>query len=155
MTKRKKIFILLTMVIVLGVAAYLNIILLNGNDPTDPVPASYFADYEVYRTGQRAQEFSYLDEVLALPGDEYADARQAAAMQKLRLVEVMETEMLLESRLKAKGYNEVIASVSYDSNNIVITIGKSEITREDTAKIYNVIYTALTVEPDTVVIQRM
>lgn len=155
MTKRKKIFVLLTMVIVLGVAAYLNIILLSGQDEKDAVPTSYFADYEVYRAGQRAQEFFNLEEVMALAGDEYEQARQAAAMMKLRLVEIMETEMLLESRLKAKGYNEVIVSVAYESDNIVITIGKSEITREDTAVIYNVVYTALSEEPDTIIIQRM
>ena len=74
-----------------------------------------------------------------MEGAEFADARQTAVNQKLKLVEIMEKELLLESLLKAKGYEDVIVSVGLTNDNINVVVKAEEITREDTAKIYNTI----------------
>ena len=51
----------------------------------------------------------------------------------------MEKELLLESLLKAKGYEDVIVSVGLTNDNINVVVKADEITREDTAKIYSTI----------------
>ena len=74
-----------------------------------------------------------------MEGEEFVDARQTAVNQKLKLVEIMEKELLLESLLKAKGYEDVIVSVGLTNDNINVVVKADEITREDTAKIYSTI----------------
>ncbi|MBE5748211.1 MAG: SpoIIIAH-like family protein [Clostridiales bacterium] len=141
MSKRKKVLILSIMVLVLAVAVVLNFTLL-GEEQTDDAStatASFFTTYRETRQSERNQEILYLDSVIAMEGEEFVDARQTAVNQKLKLVEIMEKELLLESLLKAKGYEDVIVSVGLTNDNINVVVKADEITREDTAKIYSTI----------------
>ena len=141
MSKRKKVLVLSIMVLVLAVAVVLNFTLL-GEEQTDDAStatASFFTTYRETRQSERNQEILYLDSVIAMEGEEFADARQTAVNQKLKLVEIMEKELLLESLLKAKGYEDVIVSVGLTNDNINVVVKADEITREDTAKIYSTI----------------
>lgn len=141
MSKRKKVFVLSIMVLVLAVAVVLNFTLL-GEEKTDDAStatASFFSTYRETRQSERNQEILYLDSVIAMEGEEFVDARQTAVNQKLKLVEIMEKELLLESLLKAKGYEDVIVSVGLANDNINVVVKADEITREDTAKIYSTI----------------
>ena len=85
-----------------------------------------------------------------MEGDEYATARANAAEQKQKLVNAMETELLLETLLKAQGFDDVLVSIGTGTDNVNVIIGKSELTREDTARIYNIITTETSVTPDYV-----
>ncbi|MBR2372415.1 MAG: SpoIIIAH-like family protein [Clostridia bacterium] len=141
MSKRKKVLVLSIMVLVLAVAVVLNFTLL-GEEQTDDAStatASFFTTYRETRQSERNQEILYLDSVIAMEGEEFVDARQTAVNQKLKLVEIMEKELLLESLLKAKGYEDVIVSVGLTNDNINVVVKADEITREDTAKIYSTI----------------
>ena len=141
MSKRKKVLVLSIMVLVLTVAVVLNFTLL-GEEQTDDAStatASFFTTYRETRQSERNQEILYLDSVIAMEGEEFVDARQTAVNQKLKLVEIMEKELLLESLLKAKGYEDVIVSVGLTNDNINVVVKADEITREDTAKIYSTI----------------
>ena len=142
MSKRKKVLVLSIMVLVLAVAVVLNFTLLGDMQQTDDAStatASFFTTYRETRQSERNQEVLYLDSVIAMEGEEFADARQTAVEQKLKLVEIMEKELLLESLLKAKGYEDVIVSVGLTNDNINVVVKADEITREDTAKIYSTI----------------
>ncbi len=142
MSKRKKVLVLSIMVLVLAVAVVLNFTLLGDTQQADDAStatASFFATYRETRQSERNQEVLYLDSVIAMEGAEFADARQTAVNQKLKLVEIMEKELLLESLLKAKGYEDVIVSVGLTNDNINVVVKAEEITREDTAKIYSTI----------------
>jgi len=141
MSKKKKVLVLSIMVLVLAVAVVLNFTLLGEQnlDNASATSASFFATYRETRQSERNQEILYLDSVIAMEGEEFADARQTAINQKLKLVEVMEKELLLESLLKAKGYEDVIVSVGLTNDNINVVIKADEITREDTAQIYSTI----------------
>ena len=141
MSKRKKVLVLSIMVLVLAVAVVLNFTLLGEEQTEDAstATASFFTTYRETRQSERNQEILYLDSVIAMEGEEFVDARQTAVNQKLKLVEIMEKELLLESLLKAKGYEDVIVSVGLTNDNINVVVKADEITREDTAKIYSTI----------------
>lgn len=141
MSKRKKVLVLSIMALVLAVAVVLNFTLLGEEqlDDASTATASFFTTYRETRQSERNQEILYLDSVIAMEGEEFVDARQTAVNQKLKLVEIMEKELLLESLLKAKGYEDVIVSVGLTNDNINVVVKADEITREDTAKIYSTI----------------
>lgn len=155
MTKTKKIIIAVSMLLVLAVAAYLNFALLD-NDKTattdgDAVATStFFTTYRSNWDEMRAEEINNLNEIIAVEGDEYAEARANATAQKQKIIELMETEMLLESLLKAKGYDDLVVTIGVDSNNVNVIAAKESLTLQDTAIIYNTIVEELNVSPDYV-----
>ena len=155
MTKTKKIIIAVSMLLVLAVAAYLNFALLD-NDKTatadgDAVATStFFTTYRSNWDEMRAEEINNLNEIIAVEGDEYAEARANATAQKQIIIELMETEMLLESLLKAKGYDDLVVTIGVDSNNVNVIAAKESLTLQDTAIIYNTIVEELDVSPDYV-----
>ena len=155
MTKTKKIIIAVSMLLVLAVAAYLNFALLD-NDKTatadgDAVATStFFTTYRSNWDEMRAEEINNLNEIIAVEGDEYAEARANATAQKQKIIELMETEMLLESLLKDKGYDDLVVTIGEDSNNVNVIAAKESLTLQDTAIIYNTIVEELDVSPDYV-----
>ena len=157
MSKRKKIFILSIMVLVLGIAAVLNFVLLNNDADedaggVDAAAQGFFTAYRTIRQEERNEEVLYLDSIIGLADEEFTAARVAAAEQKLKLVEVMETELLLEQLLRARGYGDAIVSMSVLNDSISVIIKGEEVTRSDTAIIYSVIKAETGAVPQAVTI---
>ena len=155
MSKGKKIALMVSMVLVLVVAAVLNVTLLSkssGQASTgdDVVQTSFFASSRLDRQTTRNYEIAELNQILAMEGDEYAEARQNALIKKQQIVDAMETEMLLETLLKAQGFDEVLVTVNASMDNISVIVDKDELTRQDTVKIYNIIATEVAIEPEYV-----
>ena len=154
MSKGKKIALIVSMVAVLIVAAVLNVPVLatKNSDPThgDAVQTSFFASSRLDRQTTRDYEIAELNQILAMEGDEYAEARQNALAKKQQIVDAMETEMLLETLLKAQGFNDVLVTVNASLDNVSVIVDKDELTRQDTVKIYNIIATEVAIEPDYV-----
>ena len=67
MKKRTKIIILSAMVLLLGVTAYLNVVLNSSINNSDPVveTSSYFQTYRSDRESMRDQEMLYYDAIIA------------------------------------------------------------------------------------------
>lgn len=153
MSKGKKIALIVSMVAVLVVAAVLNVTLLTNrnSDPSgDAVQTSFFATSRLDRQTTRDYEIAELNAILAMEGDEYAEARQNALIQKQQIVNAMETEMLLETLLKAQGFEDVLVTVNAGLDNISVIVDKDELTRDDTVRIYNIIATEAAIEPEYV-----
>lgn len=157
MTKGKKIILAVSMLLVLAVAAYLNFALLGtsqdnpDDDSNDLVSAStFFTTYRENWDEMRREEIANLDSIIAVEGDEYAEARANATVQKQKIVELMETELLIESLLRAKGYNDFVVTIGVDSQNVNVIASKENLTLQDTAIIYNTIVEELGVSPDYV-----
>ncbi|MCH5156941.1 MAG: SpoIIIAH-like family protein [Clostridiales bacterium] len=154
MSKGKKIALIVSMVAVLVVAAVLNVTLLStkNNKPTDAdaVQTSFFASSRLDRQTTRDYEIAELNQILAMEGDEYAEARQNALAKKQQIVDAMETEMLLETLLKAQGFADVLVTVNASMDNISVIVDSDELTRQDTVKIYNIIATEVAIDPDYV-----
>ena len=156
MSKGKKIVLAVFMLAVLAVAAYLNFAFLDlgntsGDSGEDLVSAStFFTNYRANWEEMRREEIQNLDAIIAVEGDEYSEARANAISQKQKIVELMETELLLESLLKAKGYSDFVVTIGVDSQNVNVIAAKESLTLQDTAIIYNTIVEELGVSPDYV-----
>lgn len=156
MTKGKKIILAVSMLLVLAVAAYLNFAFIdneqtNDNSNDDLVSAStFFTTYRSNWEEMRREEIENLNSIIAVEGDEYSEARANATAQKQKIIELMETELLLESLLRAKGYTDFVVTIGIDSQNVNVIASKDKLTLQDTAIIYNTIVEELNVSPDYV-----
>lgn len=153
MSKGKKIAIVLSMVAVLAIAAVVNVTLLNNNSKAgedDVVQTGFFQTSKLDRQTTRDYEIAELNAILAMEGEEYAQARQSALQKKQSIVDAMETEMLLETLLKAQGFENVLVTVNAAGDNVSVIVDKDELTREDTVRIYNVIATETSVSAEYV-----
>lgn len=151
MSKGKKIALIVSMVAVLVVASVLNVTLL-ANKPNDDVVStgSFFETSRLDRQSTRNFEIAELNAILEMEGDEYQEARQNALLRKQQIVDAMETEMLLETLLKAQGFEDVLVTVNATFSNVSVIVDKDELTREDTVKIYNIIATETATSPEYV-----
>ncbi len=155
MKKGKKIALFVSMVLVLGVAAVLNVLLLtNGAGDTDTADdsavGSFFATSRADRLSTRTYEIQQLDDILLLEGDEYGEARANAMEQKMAIVDAMDLELLLETLLRSQGFDDVHVAVSTSSDTINVIVSKDALEHEDTVRIYNVIATEASVSTDYV-----
>lgn len=144
MSKGKKIALMVSMVLVLVVAAVLNVTLLtrkSDDGAGDTVMTGFFATSRADRQATRNYEIAELNSIIAMEGDEYAEVRQKALEQKQSIVAAMELEMLLETLLKAQGFNDCLVTVNTASDNVSVIVDCDELTRQDTVKIYNIIAT--------------
>ena len=154
MSKGKKIALIVSMVVVLVVAAVVNVTLLAkkpGDQPGgDAVQTSFFTTSRLDRQTTRDYEIAELNAILAMEGDEYAEARQNALIRKQQIINAMETELLLETLLKAQGFNDVLVTVNSTLDNVSVIVDTDELTRADTVRIYNIVATEAAVTPDYV-----
>ena len=153
MSKGKKIALIVSMVAVLVVAAVLNVTLLtNKKDQAsgDTVQTSFFATSRLDRQSTRDYEIAELNAILAMEGDEYEEARKNALEKKQQIIDAMDSEILLETLLKAHGFDEVLVTVNAGMDNVSVIVGTDELTDEDLTRIYNIIYTEVAIEDDYV-----
>lgn len=155
LTKKKKIFMLIGMVLLLAVTAYLNYALAanadNTNGDNDLVTAgNFFTQYRSERQSTRNEEIAYLDAIINSTQDEYETQRQTAMDQKLQLITAMEQELAVENILKAKGYEDVVVTVGVASDTSNIIIKTAELTLQDTAIIYNTMFEQTGLQADNV-----
>lgn len=145
MSNKKKIIIICTMVVLLVAAAYLNVLLNNkqgevgkhlDNDPV--VVATYFSSVRTDRNSIRAQSFSYLDSII---NSEYSSVEAVAVAQarKLELINFGEQEVILESLIKARGFED--AFVTMQTGNINVMIKNDELTSAEVAQILSIVTT--------------
>ena len=152
MSKGKKIALIVSMALLLVVAAVLNVTLLAGNKNGNEqvTPTGFFATGRSDRQSTRNYEIAELNSILQMEGDEYADARKNALQQKQNIIDAMETELLLETLLRAQGFDDVLVTVNASSDNVSVIVDKDELSREDTVRIYNIIATEAKVAPEYV-----
>lgn len=152
MSKGKKIALIVSMALLLVVAAVLNVTLLAGNKNGNEqvTPTGFFATGRSDRQSTRNYEIAEFNSILQMEGDEYADARKNALQQKQNIIDAMETELLLETLLRAQGFDDVLVTVNASSDNVSVIVDKDELTREDTVRIYNIIATEAKVAPEYV-----
>ena len=143
MKKRTKIIIIAVMVLLLGVTGYLNVMLNNSvskEKEQTTTTASYFSTYRSTRESTRDQEMLYYDAIIANDTSS-TDAVKNAEDAKLKLIKQMETELVVEGLIKAKGFNDCIISISDANVNAVIKA--KELTKTEAAQIVEVIQSQL------------
>ncbi len=93
--------------------------------PNDPAGWKYddahafFVEYRLERDRVRGQELEVLNDII---NNTYAgaDSRREAEIQVLKLVELMEKELIVENMLKAQGYKDAIFFGGKDGVTVMV-----------------------------------
>lgn len=141
----KKVLVLCCMVALLVVTGVLNYVLNTrisdeGNDVInnggEDAVATFFSSYRSNRETARAEEFSYLDAIIASESTS-AEVKATAEEKQVELLSFIENELVLESLIKAKGYDDAVVTMS--TNNLNVIVNKAELTSEEVSKILGII----------------
>lgn len=155
MTKKKKIIIMSSLVFLLALAAVLNVLLassLNASGDTAAVTtANYFTTFRSERTTTRSEELLQLDSVIALY-DEDSEKYQEAVALKLKIVEMMENELLLETLIKSRGFSDAVVSIGMNSDNVNVFINSDELDYNTALAIYTILKDEVGIAPGSIII---
>lgn len=139
MKKRTKIFILVGMVLLLGVTGYLNIALNNKAvdvSTTNTSAVDYFDSYRTDRQSTRDQELAYYEAIIQSDSSS-AETIANAENKKLEIVALMESELIMEGLIKAKGFADVIVTNSNSYINVLVK--SAELQQSEVAQITSVV----------------
>ena len=153
MSKKKKIVVLSCMIALLAVTAVFNFVLTNSqtlNDDSLVVnSANYFAQYRNERITTRNEELLQLDAIIESADVDTAEKNQALAM-KIELTEMTEKELLLETLIKAYGFEDAVVVIGLDSENVNVIAKSQELTTDDAILIYSIVSEEANVSPENV-----
>ena len=138
MSKKKKIVVLSCMIALLSVTAVLNFVLSSSDSYNDATSTAYFSEYRTQRATSRNEQILELDKIIA-ESSENSEIKDTALMQKMELTKLTEQELMLESLIKAYGYEEVVVTMSLDSPNVSVVVKDSEFDQADAVKIYTIL----------------
>lgn len=137
----KKALVLCCMVALLVVTGVLNFVLntqidkptdVGGNTGGNTAVETFFSSHRSNRETARAEEFSYLNAIIN--SETTSDEVKASAEQKqVELLACIEKELVLESIIKAKGYDDAVVTMS--TNNLNVIVNKAELTQLEVAQI--------------------
>ena len=154
MSNKKKIIIMSSLVFLLAITAVLNVLLANNvfAKENDVISTSnYFTTYRSERTTTRSEELLQIDSVIALY-DEDSDKYKDAVNMKLKIIEMMENELLLETLIKSKGFSDAVVSIGMNSDNVNVFVNSNELDYNTALSIYTVLKDEVGVDPGSIII---
>ena len=154
MSKTKKIIVMSSLVLLLAVTAVLNVLLARSRTAcgdTAVVSANYFTTYRSERTATRSEELVQLDSVIALY-DEGSERYTEAVNLKMKIVEIMEKELALETMIKSKGFSDAVVSIGIDSDNVNVFVNSNELDMQTALAIYKCLIDEASVDPLNIII---
>ena len=153
MTKKRKIIVLSCMIALLAVTAVFNFIMttntINADSTATMGSANYFAQYRTERMTTRNEELLQLDAIIASAEANSAERSEALSM-KIDLTEITETELLLESLIKAYGFEDAVVVIGLESDNVNVIAKSPELTTDDAILIYTIVAEETNVSPENV-----
>ena len=154
MSNTKKIAIMSTLVLLLAVTAVFNFVL--AGTPADAATDAaaqddYFTSYRTERLTTRNEEFLQLDSVIAAYASDSDEYKEAVA-EKQRMVEVMETELVIETMIKTIGFSDAAVAIGAESENINIFVNSGELSAENVTQIFSIIEDELGIRNGNIVI---
>jgi len=141
MTKKKKIIIMSSLVLLLAVTAVLNVLLVTNRTTADAntvQTANYFSSYRAERTSKRSQELLQIDSVIELY-EAGSEKYNEAVDMKLKIVGIMENELVIETMIKSLGFSEAVVSIGMDSDNVNVFVNTDELDKSSALSIYNLL----------------
>ena len=150
MSKKKKIIVMSSLVLLLAVTAVLNVVLArsrSANGDSAVVSANYFTTYRSERTTTRSEELVQLDSVIALY-DQDSEKYTEAVNLKMKIVEIMEKELALETMIKSKGFSDAVVSIGVDSDNVNVFVNSNELDMNTALSIYKCLIDEASVDPE-------
>ena len=153
MSKKRKIVVLSCMIALLAVTAVFNFILttstVDGQESTIVSSANYFSQYRSERITTRSEELLQLDSIIACAEKNSAEYNQALDM-KIKLTDITEKELLLESLIKAYGFEDAVVVIGLESENVNVIAKSAELTTDDAILIYSIIAEETNSSPENV-----
>lgn len=153
MSKKRKIIVLSCMIALLAVTAIFNFVLTTSANVDDDSlvvsSANYFAQYRTERITTRNEELLQLDAIIASAEADSVEKNQALSM-KIELTEMTEKELLLESLIKAYGFEDAVVVIGIDSDNINVITKSPELSTDDAILIYSIVAEETNVSPENV-----
>lgn len=134
LSKGKKIFILVGMVVLLLVTGYLNVTLNSSNslEQTSTMQTSnFFTTYRADKKSTRDLQVSYYQSIV----NSSTDASQVADANAkiMEISAIMNTEILLEGKIMAAGFEDAIVTTSDGNYNVMVK--SNGLTSNEVAKI--------------------
>ena len=154
MSNKKKIIIMSSLVFLLAITAVLNVLLANNvfAKENDVISTSnYFTTYRSERTTTRSEELLQIDSVIALY-DQDSEKYKDAVNMKLKIIEMMENELLLETLIKSKGFSDAVVSIGMNSDNVNVFVNSNELDYNTALSIYTVLKDEVGVAPGSIII---
>jgi len=155
MSNTKKIAIMSTLVLLLAVTAVFNFVLAGtrstGVSADGTAKVNYFTSYRSERVSTRNEEFVQLDSVIAAYAADSKEYQEAVAA-KQKLVDAMETELIIESMIKTIGFSDVAVAIGTSSDNINIFVNSSELNEKNVTQIFSIIEEELKVRNGNIII---
>ena len=153
MNKKRKIIVLSCMIALLAVTAVFNFVLTTGpvtDGSTLPVSsANYFSQYRNERMTTRNEELIQLDQIIATASQNSEERAEALSM-KMELTELTEKELLLETLIKAYGFEDAVVVIGLESNNVNVIAKSAELSTDDAILIYTIIEEEISIGPENV-----
>ena len=153
MSKKRKIIVLSCMIALLAVTAVFNFIMTTETTDFDQSltvsSANYFAQYRSERITTRNEELLQLDAIISSAEDNSSERANALAM-KIELTALTEKELLLESLIKAYGFEDAVVVIGLESNNVNWIAQSEQLTTDDAILIYSIVSEEANVSPENV-----
>lgn len=153
MTKKKKIIVLSCMIALLAITAVFNFVMttetIDVNQTAALTSSNYFAQYRAERVTTRNEEILQLDSIIASAEEGSVEKSDALAM-KLELTELTEKELLLETLIKAYGFEDVVVVIGLDSENVNVITKTTSLSTDDAIAIYTIINDEMVASPENV-----
>lgn len=154
MTKKKKIIIMSSLVLLLAITAVLNVLLVTNRTSANAdsmQTANYFSSYRAERTSKRSQELLQIDSVIELYEEGSEKYNQAVDM-KLKIVGMMENELVIETMIKSLGFSEAVVSIGMDSDNVNVFVNTAELDKTSALSIYNLLRNEMGIAATNIII---
>ena len=153
MSKKRKIIVLSCMIALLAITAVFNFVLTTGTIDVDQSmtvsSANYFAQYRSERITTRNEELLQLDAIIASEEENSEEKSDALAM-KIELTELTEKELLLESLIKAYGFEDAVVVIGLESKNVNVIAKSPSLSTDDAILIYSIVQEEANVSPENV-----
>ena len=155
MTKKKKIIIMSSLVFLLALTAVLNVLLatnvIASGDSGAITTSNYFTTFRSERTTTRSEELVQLDSVIALYEEDSEKYKEAVDL-KLKIVSMMENELLLETLIKSRGFTDAVVSMGMESESVNVFINSNELNYNTAMQIYTMLKDEVGVAPGNIII---
>ena len=99
----------------------------------------------------RSEELVQLDSVIALY-DANDEKYKEAVNLKIKIVEIMEKELVLETMIKSKGFSDAVVSIGVDSDNVNVFINSNELDINTALSIYHCLKDEAGIIPENIII---
>lgn len=154
MTKKKKIIIMASLILLLAVTAVLNVVLVTGKTTAQAdavTTANYFTSFRSERTAKRSEEILQIDSIIELY-EAGSEKYEEAVDLKMKIVSIMENELVIETMIKSLGFSDAVVSIGMESNNVNVFINTNELDTSAALSIYNLLRNELGVPATNIII---